>query len=474
MTPNQCKFVLKLSVAEQTISRVGVDLSTLTRVRGWEKGSLATNGRIYFSPSRAKQVLMLDIATQSVRLVGPKLTDGNHGAGFYGGVVLNPSDGIMYGLCKGDQILRIMPPALRLAEPVSTIDNMTAEGGFDGWWYGGARDPETGRIFLMPGMLFPRLDSKFARCLETALTGSFFLRLGGAKQVLVFDPRTETRRLIGPDLFADRFDLSHMYMACCVAPGVGDGNSIYGVPCVANRMLKINPRTDVVSEIGPDLSDKLAPRKWRTAVMANNGYMYALPADSTKVLKFDIKRESATFLETGLQGKGQKYAGCVHFDRFGRRGLSWPASGHYLTDLTPSAPRPHPTTHRHPLFVYLFAFRAALGSDGNIYGIPATANCLMRVDTQSDEVSTICHCKDFEGEEFKYGGAVAGPGGHFIFGLPAKAGRVLKFDVKRQSISFIGPELVRTHGHKYESGCLAEDGRIYAGAYFLKRPTNNL
>ena len=51
----------------------------------------------------------------------------------------------------------------------------------------------------------------------------------------------------------------------------GDG-FLYGIPCNARRVVKFNPLDKSMTEIGPDLGDGGA--KWMCGVLANTGIIY--------------------------------------------------------------------------------------------------------------------------------------------------------------------------------------------------------
>ena len=52
LAPREAKYVMKIDVADQTVSPVGVDLSSLTESRSWSLGCFSPDdGNIYFSPS---------------------------------------------------------------------------------------------------------------------------------------------------------------------------------------------------------------------------------------------------------------------------------------------------------------------------------------------------------------------------------------------------------------------------------------
>ena len=216
-------------------------------------------------------MLCIDPKTQETYEVGQDLSSlgGNK---FNGGAVLGPG-GVIYGVHRfgHGKILRVDPPLLR--ERVSLID--APKEGFDGWWYGGALAPD-GCIYYVPG---------------------------GAKQVLRFDPATEERKLIGPEITG--FDDRHKYMGCVRA----DDGVLYGIPCRAHHVLKIDVRAkEVVTFMDTDLSE-YGDEKWAGGALGPDGCIYGTPCRSDKVLKIDAREQKVSTFNTDLGNTPWKYHG---------------------------------------------------------------------------------------------------------------------------------------------------------------------
>jgi hypothetical protein len=62
----------------------------------------------------------------------------------------------------------------------------------------------------------------------------------------------------------------------------GDG-FLYGIPCDARRVVKFDPLDKSMTEIGPDLGEGLS--KWMCGVRANTGDIYCAPYLSNRILK---------------------------------------------------------------------------------------------------------------------------------------------------------------------------------------------
>ena len=147
--------------------------------------------------------------------------------------------------------------------------------GFDGWWYGGALAPD-GCIYYVPG---------------------------GAKQVLRFDPATEERALIGPEITG--FDDRHKYAGCVRA----EDGVLYGIPNRAHHVLKIDVRAkEVVTFMDTDLSEH-GDEKWAGGALGPDGCIYGTPCRSDKVLKIDAREQKVSTFNTDLGNTPWKYHG---------------------------------------------------------------------------------------------------------------------------------------------------------------------
>jgi hypothetical protein len=65
----------------------------------------------------------------------------------------------------------------------------------------------------------------------------------------------------------------------------GKNGFLYGIPFNARRVVKFNPLDKSLTEIGPDLGDGVY--KWRCGVRANTGSIYCAPYCANHILKID-------------------------------------------------------------------------------------------------------------------------------------------------------------------------------------------
>jgi hypothetical protein len=189
----------------------------------------------------------------------------------------------------------------------------------------------------------------------------------------------------------------------------GDG-FLYGIPYDARRVVKFNPLDKSLTEIGPDLGYR--GDKWYCGVRANNGRIYCAPYHSNHILKIDpIQGTVETLDDVELPETGNGYL--------------W-ASG-------------------------------ALAQDNHIYYMPFNARRIMRLNPNNDSLSSV---GDDLGQELKYIGTVVG-NDDFVYGIPYCATRILKFDpTNPDTTSFVGKEAEKNFNCR--NGVLCGDGYIYA------------
>ena len=197
---------------------------------------------------------------------------------------------------------------------------------------------------------------------------------------------------------------------------LGADGVIYGVPGHANRVLRIDPATGAVGLIGPELPGQF---KWLRAIAAPNGVSYCLPCHSDSVLKIDCNASPpaiTTFGESVLK-----------VDAPG----PWKWHGGVLSPI-----------------------------DQCIYAIPQFAESVLKIDTATEQVSTIggpFPGASPTGKHKWYGGLLAGDG--CIYGVPQCADSVLKIDPATQRVSTLGK--LAPNGWKWHGGVVGRDGCVY-------------
>ncbi|KAL7576630.1 hypothetical protein ACA910_005567 [Epithemia clementina (nom. ined.)] len=178
-------------------------------------------------------------------------------------------------------------------------------------------------------------------------------------------------------------------LGCCVA-----------LPCNSHSILKINPANDQVHTFGhAALRDGCHSSDWlyHGGVLAEcNGWVYTIPANATRVMKFHPVTEDIVFLEP---------------------------------EFTP--------------LMRCQWFGGIVGTDGCIYGIPHNAHAVLKIDPHTDTISFMKTPDDKNGDppqlsegNWKWHGGLAA--GDKIYGFPNNSDSVLVIHVKEQRVYTIG------------------------------------
>jgi hypothetical protein len=189
----------------------------------------------------------------------------------------------------------------------------------------------------------------------------------------------------------------------------GDG-FLYGIPSNGRRVVKFNLLDKSFTEIGPDLGD--GEGKWKCGVLANTGSIYCAPYCAESFLKIDTIQGTVETLDD----------------------VELPETGDCLWDS------------------------GALAADNSIYYMPCSACQIMRLNPDNDTLSSV---GDDLGEGgLKYRGTVVGKDDH-VYGIPDEDTCIVKFDLTNpDTISFVGEETEEQF--ECGNGVLAGDGYIYA------------
>ena len=190
----------------------------------------------------------------------------------------------------------------------------------------------------------------------------------------------------------------------------GKHGFLYGIPFNARRVVKFNPLDKSLTEIGPDLGD--GGDKWHCGVRANNGNIYCAPWNSNSILKISTNDDTVETLDN----------------------VELPETGGNLWES------------------------GALATDSFIYYMPYNARRIMRLNPDNDSLSSV---GDDLGDGYcKYSGTVVGKDDR-VYGIPYWATCILKFDPTNPDMtSTVGEEA--EEGFDCGNGVLAGDGYIYA------------
>jgi hypothetical protein len=238
---------------------------------------------------------------------------------------------------------------------------------------------------------------------------------------------------------------------------------IYAFPLDEDNVLKLDPDTDTMVEIGSlgtnsapnsDYSAELiASNKFYGAVLASNGCIYAIPYHgATVVAKLDPATDTITTF--GAFTGAHKYRGGVIASnpRY-IYGIPNTATGVLKIDtLTDTA-----TTFGSLGSLAQKWDGGALADTGLIYACPSKSTAVLRIDP-SDDTTSLFGSFGSESTYNKYSGAVRAPNGA-IYCIPENAEAVLKINPTTDTTSTFGS---LGAGRKWEGGVLGPNGAIYA------------
>jgi hypothetical protein len=218
---------------------------------------------------------------------------------------------------------------------------------------------------------------------------------------------------------------------------LGDDNAIYGVPYAASGILRIDADTDTVELIGEEIFG-VREYNWHGGIKhPKNGKIYCFPAHNSHVLTID------TAFSKSNPGSSEKQWSLLDIQR-----------ASYDKDQV--------TRYKW--------LGGSLGADGNIYGMPSDASSILRIDTESDDVTTFGRVSE---EKNKYqGGTLAADG--FIYAIPSNSNNILCIDSNKRvkneahdgdrNAAFTIGDIRCTKNKikdKWQGGFVGNDGAIY-------------
>eukprot|EP00945_MAST-04E_sp_MAST-4E-sp1_P008010 g8010.t1 len=224
----------------------------------WHGGVLSeVDGNVYAIPCNATGVLKIDPRTDKVTVIGGPWPDEPKRQKWYGGIVGH--DGNIYGIPQcASGVLKINPRTQECTIIGKEEVSQHGQGQKMGWkWHGGFYCKETGAIYGIPS---------------------------NADAVLKIDTKTDTVTTIGYPLnreWSHRQDGRYKYLGGAIGP---DGYC-YFFPCDAERVLRVDLRTDKCKTIGPKFMEGM--NKWQNGFCASDGCIYAIPQRAYGILKIE-------------------------------------------------------------------------------------------------------------------------------------------------------------------------------------------
>jgi len=231
--------------------------------------------------------------------------------------------------------------------------------------------------------------------------------------------------------------------------------------------MKINVDTCETSYIGPRFHGQ---NKWYGGILGDDGCVYGMPYTAPSILQIDtISDEVRTIGDFGC-GEWKWHGGL----KSPRNGAIYAFPSHHdcvlKIDTNPDVSTPGKVTliPIPPTFDGVTKYKwlgGAMGSDGNIYGMPCDTNSVLYINTENDEVTLISN-QHLSNEKNKWQGGVTTQGG-IIHAVPANAPSILRIDT--QSFDNDGnPQIDFINGlspvaKKWQGGFVASNGSIIYG-----------
>ena len=198
---------------------------------------------------------------------------------------------------------------------------------------------------------------------------------------------------------------------------VGSDGKIYYIPGHAPRVLQLDPETDELRQIGPNLPGKF---KFLRSITVGD-VIYGLPCHSDSVLRIHVPTETVTLMEIPYQ---EFFANDPEMATRQQK-QEWKYHGGNISPV-----------------------------DQCIYAIPQSATHVLKVDPVADKCSLLGPA--FPGRWKWYGGLVGNTDGA-IYGIPQNAARVLRIHPE-DGVTVHGS--FGDGGHKWHGASTAPDGTI--------------
>ncbi|KAJ8611273.1 hypothetical protein CTAYLR_004137 [Chrysophaeum taylorii] len=272
--------------------------------------------------------------------------------------------------------------------------------------------PSTGEVSVVG----PRLESKRWKYHGAVVSGEKIVCVPAcAGRVLVID--ASGAREIGPHFAGE----GKWYGGI-----LGDDGRAYGIPYNANRVLRVDPRSETVETVGPSLG--WGGYKWHGGVKAGSAIV-GIPSHADRVLK--IENGEVTVIGDAVVGR-YKYGGGVHVPGTSKvYAFPYDARDVLLVDVRTNEVRylENDDDDDEEVFEARNKWQNGFVSrhDGCAYAIPVSASAILKIEPSKDRVSTVY--RDLCGDaKAKWEGGVVHPDSGAMYAVPQSSKFVLKID----------------------------------------------
>jgi hypothetical protein len=311
---------------------------------------------------------------------------------------------------------------------------------------------------------------------DEGVDGNIYCIPGHASQVLCIDPRTDRIFPIGPVL-SGKFKWLR---------GIRINNIIYGLPCHASTVLRIDTLSQTVTlmnipyetfyaDYPEGVTQSQRQMEWKYhggSYLKSEHCIYAIPQSAWHVLRIDVMRQVCSFVPSEpLLGRYKWYGGVVGRTDGAIYGTPHNASNIIRIQNNSLSLHGHFPANQHSWH------GAAVSSDdkGTIVCVPANADSVLCIEPGSPphwyELKSPCHIRTGRHREdgkYKYLGAMASSAKcndkGAVYCFPSGAEYVLRVDTNNKIVQSIGPNLVdleKKVQNKWQNGIRVGD-IIYA------------
>lgn len=283
---------------------------------------------------------------------------------------------------------------------------------------------------------------------EVGVDGKIYCIPGHSPRVLVIDPETDAVTQIGPELTSNGTKFKWLR-------GISLGDVIYGLPCHASDVLRIHVPTRTVTKLpipyeefysgDPKLAQQQRRMIWKYhggSVSPLDGCIYSVPQSAWHVLKVDPVTDTCSLVGPTLRGKYKWYGGVV--GETDGAIYCVPQNSPHVLRITPTSITLHGDYgeggHKW--------HGAAMAANGDIVCVPNNVDRVLIVRPGDPEpalieigdesiIQTGRHRSD---RKYKYLGAMAGTNGR-VYVFPSGSEYVLEVDTVRGRVRNVGPNL---------------------------------
>jgi hypothetical protein len=232
----------------------------------------------------------------------------------------------------------------------------------------------------------------------------------------------------------------------------GKNGFLYGIPFNARRVVKFNPLDKSFTETGNDL--------WASGALAQDNNIYYMPRGARRIMRLDPNNDTLSSVGDDLGGGWGKYSGTVvGNDDCGVYGI--PHGAKHIIKFDPTNPDTTSTVGE-VAEKRFYCGNGVLAGDGYIYAA-SNSGQVLQIDTTINNYTWIGD-PIYSGDQ-EWGGPIIGVD-KCIYWPPFNANRVLMFDPETQQLpSLVGDDFGRA-SDKWKGGALATDGVIYCIPYY--------